>query len=46
MAICDYCHKSKPDVEECYDPFRAEVYNEKVEVDICRECYQRRVEDI
>ena len=43
---CDSCHKTKKDVQYCYDPFQEEVYNKKVKTKLCKQCYQSFCEDI
>jgi len=40
MLICEKCGEAKDDVEECYDPYKNEVYAEMVKIVVCEDCYR------
>lgn len=44
--VCDSCHKAKPDVKECLDPYALEINNHEVEVQLCDDCYHEYCMDI
>lgn len=43
---CDDCKEVKPDVCETTCPFAEEIYNKKVNVTLCKDCYYERCQDI
>jgi hypothetical protein len=43
---CEDCGHEKPDVHKTTCPFADDVYGEVVEVCLCDDCYQERVNDI
>ena len=46
ILTCDYCRKRKKDARVTIDPYRADVWDENIEVTICDNCYQERVHDV
>ena len=43
---CERCHEDKDDVEALIDPYRQELYDERVVMDLCPDCYQEQLWDI
>jgi len=43
---CNNCGNTGPDVEECVDPFQADVWGETVIVQLCKTCYQLYLDEI
>ena len=43
---CEECRKRKKDVETVIDPYREDVFNEEIEMDLCKKCYGERSADI
>lgn len=43
---CEDCGKSKKDVEEDWDPYQNEVYNIKLLIQVCGDCFQERMDEI
>jgi len=44
--VCDSCGKDKRDVEIVIDPYSADIDNEEVEMALCKECEEQRIDDI
>ena len=43
---CSRCGEAKPDVEERWDPYRFEVYEETVLDDWCYDCWLERKAEV
>jgi len=46
MMKCDDCYKDKEDVKKTTCPYAEEIADEKVECDLCDDCYYERCMDI
>ena len=46
MLKCDDCGKKKKDVIETICPYVDELHDEKVECQLCEDCYHERCMDI
>lgn len=44
--VCDDCGVSSPEVEDHYDPYFWEVYDEQRPCTLCKQCYKERSYDI
>jgi hypothetical protein len=43
---CEHCHETKEDVELRRDPYRWEVHGESVYLYLCRECWEKRKDEV
>jgi hypothetical protein len=43
---CDDCHEAKHDVKVTTCPFTEEIYDKKISVTLCNDCYYERCMDI
>jgi len=43
---CEDCGKAKKDVKEKWDPVQDEVYGELVLIQVCEDCFQKRMDEI
>ncbi len=46
MLTCDDCGKTSEEVSLVTDPYSAEINNEFIEMQLCDDCYQDRIDDI
>lgn len=44
--ICERCGLDRTDVCVRLDPYSLEIYDERIEMTLCDDCYQERADDI